>query len=159
MDIVYWIIIIALFVISFVGLIYPIIPSVLFLVGGFLLYGVFFSFEELTFLFWAVTILFVVLLFVADYFANLLGVKKFGGSNASIWGSTIGLLIGPFVIPVAGIILGPFLGAILGELLFNKKEVKAAVKIGFGSVVGLFSSVVVKAIIQAVMIICFFIFI
>ncbi|WP_078379690.1 DUF456 domain-containing protein [Sutcliffiella halmapala] len=159
MDIVYWIIIIALFVVAFGGLIYPIIPSVLFIVGGFLLYGVFFSFEELNIWFWLITALFVILLFVADYFANLLGVKKFGGSNASIWGSTIGLLIGPFVIPVAGIILGPFLGAILGELLFNKKDMKAAVKIGFGSVVGLFSSVVAKAIIQAIMIVCFLIFI
>ncbi|MBM7620271.1 uncharacterized protein YqgC (DUF456 family) [Bacillus tianshenii] len=159
MEIVYWIIIIALFVVSFVGLIYPIIPSVLFIVGGFLLYGVFFSFEELTVWFWIITSLFVVLLFVADYFANLLGVKKFGGSKASIWGSTIGLLAGPFVIPVAGIILGPFLGAILGELLFNKKEWKSAVKIGFGSVVGLFSSVLAKGLIQMVMILCFLFFI
>lgn len=159
MEVVYWIIIIALFVISFVGLVYPIIPSVLFLVGGFILYGVFFTFEELTFLFWTITFLFVILLFVADYFANLLGVMKFGGSNASIWGSTIGLLIGPFVIPVAGIILGPFLGAILGELLFKRNDLKTAVKAGFGSVVGLFSSAFVKGIIQAVMIIVFFIFI
>jgi uncharacterized protein YqgC (DUF456 family) len=159
MDIVYWIIIIALFAVAFVGLIYPIIPSVLFIVGGFLLYGVFFSFEELNVWFWIITALFVVLLFVADYFANLLGVKKFGGSKASIWGSTIGLLAGPFVIPVAGIILGPFLGAILGELLFNKKEWKAAVKIGFGSVVGLFSSVLAKGLIQMVMILCFLFFI
>ncbi len=159
MEVVYWIIIIALFVISFVGLVYPIIPSVLFLVGGFILYGILFTFEELTFLFWTITILFVILLFVADYFANLLGVKKFGGSNASIWGSTIGLLIGPFVIPVAGIILGPFLGAILGELLFKRNDWRASVRAGFGSVVGLFSSAIVKGIIQAVMIIVFFIFI
>ncbi len=159
MEVVYWIIIIALFVISFIGLIYPIIPSVLFLVGGFLLYGLLFSFEELTFLFWIITILFVILLFVADYFSNLLGVKKFGGSNASIWGSTIGLLIGPFIIPVVGIILGPFLGAILGELLVKRNSLKASIKAGFGSVVGLFSSAFVKGIIQAVMIIIFFIFI
>jgi len=43
-EILYWTIIIALFVIAFIGLIYPIIPSVLFLVGGFILYGLFFSF-------------------------------------------------------------------------------------------------------------------
>ncbi|WP_339146903.1 MULTISPECIES: DUF456 family protein [unclassified Sutcliffiella] len=159
MEVVYWIIIIALFVISFIGLVYPIIPSVLFLVGGFLLYGILFSFEELTFLFWVITFLFVILLFVADYFANLLGVKKFGGSNASIWGSTIGLLVGPFIIPVAGIILGPFLGAILGELIVKRNDMKASIKAGFGSVVGLFSSALVKGIIQAVMIIIFFIFI
>ncbi|CAG9619321.1 DUF456 domain-containing protein [Sutcliffiella rhizosphaerae] len=159
MDILYWIIIIALFVIAFIGLIYPIIPSVLFLLGGFILYGIFFSFEKLTLLFWVITALFVVLLFVADYFSNLLGVRKFGGSNASIWGSTIGLIVGPFLIPVAGIILGPFLGAILGEILFQKSDWKTSVKAGFGSVVGLFSSAIVKGIIQGIMIVVFIIFI
>ncbi|QFT89861.1 hypothetical protein FIU87_14450 [Bacillus sp. THAF10] len=159
MDILYWVIIIALFVISFIGLVYPIIPSVLFLVGGFILYGIFFSFEELTWLFWVITALFVILLFVADYFSNVLGVKKFGGSKASIWGSTIGLLIGPFVIPVAGIILGPFIGAVIGELLVRKNSVKLALKAGVGSVVGLFSSALVKGIIQVIMIIVFLFFI
>ena len=36
MDIVAWVIIIALFIVAFIGLVYPIIPSVLFLLGGFI---------------------------------------------------------------------------------------------------------------------------
>ncbi|MCY7915868.1 DUF456 domain-containing protein, partial [Bacillus haynesii] len=55
---------------------------------------------------------------------NLLGIKRFGGSRAAIWGSTIGLLIGPFVIPVAGIILGPFIGALAGEMIVHQKDIK-----------------------------------
>ena len=62
--------------------------------------------------------LFVILLFGADTLSNLVGVKKFGGSKAGMWGSTIGLLIGPFVIPVAGILIGPFLGLSLQNLSF-----------------------------------------
>lgn len=42
MEIVYWSIISVLFIIGFIGLIYPIIPSVLFLLAGYLLYGFFF---------------------------------------------------------------------------------------------------------------------
>ena len=35
MEVVGWILVIACFIISFIGLVYPIIPGVLFLVGGF----------------------------------------------------------------------------------------------------------------------------
>ncbi|SEM28943.1 hypothetical protein SAMN05192533_10254 [Mesobacillus persicus] len=157
MDYLYWIIIILLFVVAFVGLIYPIIPSVVFLLAGFVLYGVFYSFEPFNLLFWSVQALFVILLFGADYIANIIGVKKYGGSKAGVWGSTIGLLIGPFIIPVIGIIIGPFAGAFLAELIINRRKIKEAAKIGFGSVIGFISSVVTKAVIQIVMVVYFFV--
>ncbi|MFJ7735430.1 DUF456 domain-containing protein [Lysinibacillus sp. NPDC097287] len=157
MEIVGWILVIACFVVSFVGLIYPIIPGVIFLIGGFLLYGAFFSFEELSWWFWIIQILFVVLLFGADTVANAFGIKKFGGSNAGMWGSTIGLLIGPFVIPFAGILIGPFLGAVIAELLVERRKVGEAVKSGIGSLVGFLTSTVTKAILQVAMIVIFFI--
>ncbi|MFI8575278.1 DUF456 domain-containing protein [Rossellomorea aquimaris] len=156
MEIFYWGIIIVLMILAFVGLIYPILPSVLFLIGSFILYGVFFSFEPFSWLFWTVQVLFVILLFGADYMANLIGVKKFGGTKAGIWGSTIGLLVGPFVIPVIGILIGPFLGAIIGEWVVHRSNLKTAVKVGVGSVVGFISSVVTKGIIQIVMAVYFF---
>lgn len=143
--------------ISFIGLVYPIIPGVLFLLGGFLVYGLFFSFAELSWWFWVIEILFVVLLFGADTVANAFGIKKFGGSNAGMWGSTIGLLIGPFVIPVAGILIGPFLGAVIAELIVEKRTFSEAVKSGVGSLIGFLTSTVAKAVIQIVMIILFFI--
>lgn len=155
MDILAWTIIIALFAIAFIGLIYPIIPSVIFLVGGFIAYGLFYSFADLPWWFWLIEILFVILLFVADTISNIIGVKKFGGSKAGMWGSTIGLLVGPFVIPFAGIIVGPFLGAIIGELIVERTSIKQAVKVGAGSVIGFLTSVVTKGIIQVIMIIIF----
>ena len=157
MEYVYWTIIGLLFVGAFAALIFPILPGVLFLVGGFILYGVLFSFEPFNWIFWLVQALFVILLFGADYIANIMGVKKYGGSKAGIWGSTIGLLVGPFVIPIVGILVGPFLGAAIAELLVNKKNLNEAIKIGFGSVIGFISSVITKGIIQAVMLIYFFI--
>nr|WP_244888127.1 DUF456 family protein [[Bacillus] enclensis] len=85
MDVLYWTIIIVLMVLAFVGLVYPIIPSVLFLLASFLLYGVFFDFSPFNWLFWTIQVLFVLLLFGADYLANLFGVKRFGGTKAGIW--------------------------------------------------------------------------
>jgi uncharacterized protein YqgC (DUF456 family) len=155
MEIIGWSLIIVCFIIGFIGLVYPIIPSVIFILGGFLLYGVFFSFAELPWWFWLIEVLFVVLLFGADMMANAFGVKKYGGSKAGIWGSTIGLLIGPIVLPFAGIILGPFLGAILAELIFERTSIKQAFKTGVGSVIGFLTSVLTKGIVQIVMIVIF----
>ncbi|TWE06458.1 hypothetical protein FB550_102480 [Neobacillus bataviensis] len=156
MEAVYWIIISILFVVAFVGLVYPIIPSVLFLLAGFLLYGVFFSFQPFSWLFWLIQGLFVVLLFAADYVANLIGIKKYGGSKAGVWGSTIGIIAGPFVIPIFGILIGPFIGAIVAELIVNKRSLSESVKVGVGSVIGFISSVITKTIIQVIMIGYFF---
>ncbi|EGQ27658.1 DUF456 domain-containing protein [Mammaliicoccus sciuri] len=153
-----WIVAILMFCIAFAGLIYPVIPSVVFILAGFLLYGVIVSFEELTWLFWVIEGLFVILLFGADTVANLVGVKRFGGSKAGMWGSTIGLLIGPFVIPVAGILAGPFLGAIVAELLVTRSGIKQAFKTGVGSVVGFLTSVVVKGTVMGIMIAIFLFF-
>ncbi|MBK3493275.1 DUF456 family protein [Viridibacillus sp. YIM B01967] len=155
MGIIAWILIIASFIIAFVGLVYPIIPSVLFILVGFILYGAFYSFGDLPWWFWLIQILFVALLFGADTLANAFGVKKFGGSDAGMWGSTIGLLIGPFVIPFAGILIGPFLGAVIAELIVTRSSIKQAVLTGIGSLVGFLTSIVTKGIIQIIMIVLF----
>ncbi|WLR43955.1 DUF456 family protein [Bacillus carboniphilus] len=152
MDTIIWIIIIAFFIVSFIGLIYPIIPSVLFLVGGFLVYGFYFSFTELPYSFWIVEGIFVAIIFTADYLANLYGVKRRGGSKAAIWGSTIGLLIGPFILPIIGIILGPFLGAVIAELLIHRKSLNDSIRVGVGSLIGFVSGVLAKTVIQLGMI-------
>ncbi|MGP7816260.1 DUF456 domain-containing protein [Niallia sp. 01092] len=155
MDYIYWTIITVLFLIAYVGLVYPIVPSMLFLLAGFFSYGFLLSFKPFSILFWVIQTMFVLLLFAADYLANLIGVKKYGGTKAGVWGSTIGLLVGPFVIPVMGILIGPFLGAVIAELAVNKTNWKTAIKVGIGSLIGFLSSVITKAVIQTIMIIYF----
>lgn len=159
MEMIGWIVAIVLFVIAFAGLVYPIIPSAVFLVGGFLLYGWIYTFDGMNLFFWIIQVLFVILLFGADTLSNLVGVKKFGGSKAGMWGSTIGLLLGPFVIPVAGILIGPFLGAVIAELIVSRSSIKQAFKTGIGSLVGFLTSVVTKGFVMAVMIAIFVFFV
>lgn len=147
------------FVIAFLGLVYPIIPSALFMFLGFLSYGFIASFEGMNWFFWTIQVLFLILLFVADTLSNLVGVKKFGGSKAGMWGSTIGLLLGPFVIPFAGILLGPFLGAILAELIVKRRTIQQAFVVGIGSLVGFLTSILTKGTIMVIMVIFFFVLI
>lgn len=157
-EIIGWILIVASFVVAYIGTFYPIIPSVVFMLLGYVLYGLFFSFTELSWIFWVIQALFIVLLFSADMAANAFGVKKFGGTKAGVWGSTIGLLFGPFVIPVAGILIGPFLGAILAELIVTRGGLKQAVKSGVGSLIGFLTSSVVKIVILTAMLVIFILF-
>ena len=159
MEMIGWIVAILFFVVAFIGLIYPIIPSALFMMGGFLLYGLIATFDGMTWLFWVIQTLFILLLFVADTLSNLVGVKRFGGSKAGMWGSTIGLLLGPFIIPVAGIILGPFLGAIIAELIVSRSSIKQSFKTGIGSLVGFLTSVITKGTLMVIMIVLFILFV
>lgn len=152
MDILFWVIIALMFIIGFIGLVFPVIPSVLFIFAGIILYGLFYSFTPFNWFFWTVQILFVLLLFSADYIANMVGIKKYGGTKAGIWGSTIGLIAGPFIIPFVGILIGPFIGAFLAEILFHRTDLVTASKIGLGSVVGFVSSIITKGIIQLLMV-------
>ncbi|MDQ6419840.1 DUF456 domain-containing protein [Paenibacillus sp. LHD-117] len=154
MDILGWSLIIILFVVGMVGAIYPILPGALAIYAAFFVYGWFFAFGDFDWIFWTIQTLIVIVLFVADYAVSAWGVKRFGGTRASVIGSTIGLIIGPFVIPAFGLIIGPFAGAVIGELMAGK-NFEQSLKAGWGALVGLFTSVVVKVILQLAMIILF----
>ncbi|GGF96747.1 DUF456 domain-containing protein [Paenibacillus abyssi] len=158
MEIVGWILIIVLFAIGMAGAIFPILPGALAIYFAFFIYGFFISFEPFGWVFWTLQTLIVAVLFLADYAVNAWGVKRYGGSRASVIGSTVGVIVGPFVIPGIGLLLGPFIGAVIGEL-FAGSNTGQSLRVGFGSVVGLFSSIVVKIILQLVMIVLFIIWI
>lgn len=158
MTLIAWILVILLFVIGMLGTVYPVLPGVIAIYAAFFVYGWLVSFEEFGIWFWSIQTTILIVLFIADYAVGAVSVKKYGGTKASVIGMTIGLLIGPFVIPVAGLILGPYIGAVLGELS-QGKDISHALKVGWGSLVGLFASVVVKVILQLMMIILFFIWV
>ncbi|WP_203295337.1 DUF456 domain-containing protein [Luteirhabdus pelagi] len=83
-------------------------------------------------------------LYVLDYIIPAMGTKRFGGSKAGAWGTTIGLLVGLFVPVPFGILIGAFVGALVGELIVNKTEKKLAMKAAFGSFLGFLASTFIK---------------
>ena len=158
MDLLIWILIWSLFIISIVGIVIPIIPTVFFIWGGFLLYHFLLNDEKLSLFFWLMMLGFTLILLLADIFTNRYFVQRFGGSKKSEWAALIGILVGMFVFPPFGIILVPFLFVLLIEW-YVRKDMKLAFLASIGALVGFLSGVLAKVFISLIMIGLFFIFI
>ncbi len=154
LDSILWIIIIACFILSFVGLIYPIIPSVLMIWAGVLIYQFGINTNELSWISWTMLGLLTILLFLADYLVNIHFVDKAGGSKWGARAATIGLIVGGFVIPPFGVIIVPFALVFITEL-FQKKSFWESVKVAFATIIAFLSGTFAKAFIQLIMIVVF----
>lgn len=151
-----WILIVGLFIVSFVIVFVPVVPAVIAVWLGFIAYHFFIDNEKLTLLFWLAMGLFTVILLVADFLTNRYFVDRFGGSKASEWGAVIGVLVGVFVYPPIGIIVVPFLIVLIIELV-REQPFKLAFFAATGALAGFLSGVAAKILIQFVMIVIFFI--
>lgn len=156
MTVILWLCIIAAFVLAFIGLIKPIIPSVLVLWIGFLIYQFGFHNGNLSWVFYVSMILFTVFILVADFIMNKYFVNKFGGSKLSELVALVGVIVGCFVFPPFGIIIVPFVAVLVVEMI-QEPNLTKALKASFGSVVAFLASSVAQAIIMIIMVIWFFV--
>jgi uncharacterized protein YqgC (DUF456 family) len=154
MEITWWIIIISMFLLSFVGIIFPIVPSVIAMWIGFFIYQFLIGGSELSMLFWIASGLLTVILIVSDVLANSYFVRKSGGTKWSNRLSGVLVIVGSFVFPPFGIILLPFLGVFISEKVQGKTN-KESINVSVGSLVGFLSGTFAKVVIQIVMIVWF----
>ncbi len=154
-DIIFWIIIIACFILSFVGLIYPIIPAVLMIWIGVVLYHFGINPNELSWITWTLFVVLTILLFLADYLANLHFVDKAGGTKWGTRAAAIGLIVGSFMIPPFGVIIVPFIFVLLSEMI-QKKTFQESMKVAFATLIAFLSGTFAKGVIQLIMIVIFF---
>src|SRR5690625_4188407 len=155
-QILIWIIVIALFLLSFVGIIYPLLPSVLVLWAGFLLFQFTLGEDELNVLFWVIISILTMILILSDIIANSYFVKKFGGSKWGERGAAVAVIIGSFIIPPLGAIVIPF-GVVFIVEMFQEKSFKEAIIASIGSLIGFLSGACVKVVILIIMFIWFFV--
>ena len=156
MTVLLWLLIIFAFILAFVGLIKPVIPSVLMLWVGFLIYQFAFNNGELSWIFYVSMIVLTVLMFISDFAMNKYFVNNYGGSKISEYVALIGVLVGCFVFPPFGIIIIPFVAVFAVELM-QDFDVNKAFKASLGSIVAFLTSNIAKAIIMFIMIVWFFI--
>lgn len=154
MSFIYGILIIISFVIAFIGLIKPVIPSVLFVWIGFLIYDLGINHGTLSWIFWIAMILLTAFIFISDLMMNRFFVQRFGGSKQGEWAALVGVIIGSFVIPPFGVIVVPFILVFVVEVI-QKQDIPFALKASVGSLVAFFSSIFAQGLVMLLMIIWF----
>ena len=136
--------------IGIIGSFIPILPGpTLSWVGLLLLYLT--KTVEDDWMFLGITLVVALIVFALDYIIPVMGTKKFGGSKAGMFGTTVGLLVAIFfpIFGIFGIVIWPFLGALIGELI-NKAESKDAMKAAFGSFLGFLTGTFLKFVIAVI---------
>ncbi|KGP73319.1 DUF456 domain-containing protein [Pontibacillus yanchengensis] len=154
MDMLLWVLVVAGFIVSYIGLIYPVLPSPLFLWVSLLIYQFFINPNELSIWFWITMIILTVLLIISDIIINSKAVKRFGGSK---WGermAAVGVIVGSFIIPPFGVIVVPFVLVFITEMV-QKEDVEKAFRSSLGALVGFLGGTIAKLIIQTFIIIWF----
>lgn len=150
MDIVLWILAVALVAAGIAGAFLPAIPGALLVFAGLVLAAWADGFVHVG----AVTIVILALLtaatYVLDFVAGALGTRRFGASTRAMIGASLGALVG-LLFGIWGIILGPFLGAVAGELTV-RRDLRGAGKAGVGAWVGVVVGTLGKVAIVFVMI-------
>lgn len=155
MEIVLIIISFLLVILGIVGSFIPIIPSPISgWLGLLILHQV--SFLEAQYYFLAITFVIAISVFILDYFIPTIGAKKFGGSNAGVIGSTIGLVIGIFLFGPIGILFGSFFGALIGELTVNINNIRIALLAAIGTLIGYLGGVLLKLSVSLFFLVKFF---
>ncbi len=150
-DTVIFIAVLVLMLVGLAGSVIPVIPGIPLIYLGYIIFGLasgwkFFGVGFMVF--WGIVTL---LMMSLDYYAGVIGAKRFGASTAGLWGSVFGGLLGIIFLGFIGIIVGPFLGAVFGELLSGKTS-RSALRSGWGTFLGFLGGSLFKIIVGMVMI-------
>ena len=81
--------------------------------------------------------------FLLDYFAGVIGAKKYGVSAKGLVASFFGGVIGMFLLSFPGLILGALLG-IIGIELWQKRTLKQALRAAAGLLMGSAAGIAVQ---------------
>lgn len=154
MEVLWWLLIIASFILGFVGVVVPVIPSVLMYWIGFLIYQFLINSEELSWMFWIIAFVLTVIVLISDFIANSYFVKKYGGTKRGEIASIIGVIIGMFVYPPFGIIFVPFFLVLLIEYV-GSRNFDQALKASIGSLLAFVSSAVFNVVVYILLIVWF----
>jgi uncharacterized protein YqgC (DUF456 family) len=152
METVFFIIAIILFFVGLLGLVVPILPDLLLIWSGVLLYALVTRFAEVPLI--AVIALGILSLstFVVDYLTTTFGAKRYGASRWGIIGGVIGGILGLFMFPPFGFLSGFIAGAIGAEGLVARRSFDSSVKTAKGVLLGFLFGFVIKAILAGVII-------
>ncbi len=156
MAIVALILAIIIFIVGLVGTVLPVLPGAGLIFAGMLLYGVMTDFASLDVSFFIMEGAATAIALLIDYVASAVGTKLFGGSRQAAIGAVIGTILGLIFLGPLGIVVGPFVGAVAVELARGAQPA-AAMRVGFGTLIGALGGTVLKLGIAVAMVVYFFV--
>ena len=145
-----------LVLVGLAGMVVPILPGVLFVLGGLFIAAWAHGFTRVGPVGLSLIGALAALAFVADFLASFLGAKRVGASARALVGAVLGGVVGIFM-GIPGMVLGPFVGAVLGEL-WARGGLAQAGKVGVGTWLGLLFAAIAKVVIAFLMIATFLAF-
>ncbi len=99
----------------------PVLPGSLLVPAGAAACAFIDGWDQFAWWFWVAQAVLIALAIAVDQIAQLVGVKRAGGSRYAMWGGAIGVFAGPFVLALVmgpfALLFGPPVGAVAGTLI------------------------------------------
>jgi hypothetical protein len=138
------------------GIIIPLIPGVPLILGGILIYALYYHFTIISLKMIGFLFILAVISLISNHLLGIITIQKMGASKYGIYGGLIGIVIGLIFSPfgLLSIIIAPFLGTLVGELISGKKLIDSS-KISIGNLIGYILAILLDFTIAGIMIYVF----
>jgi uncharacterized protein YqgC (DUF456 family) len=148
----WWTLIILLIVVGLIGTVVPLLPGSTLIFAGAVVHKFAFPDGPHTLSWWVIGGMFTLMIFsyVIDFISGAVGAKYFGATRWGAIGGLIGAIVGLFF-GIPGIFIGPLVGVLAGELIGGKQLV-AAGKSTWGTLLGTTAGMIAKLVIALVMV-------
>ncbi len=131
----WWLLALALIFLGVLGTFLPVLPGAALVFAGMLLAAWIDHFQRIGWITLTILGALMVLVFVIDIVAGLLGAKRVGASRLALVGAAVGTIVGMFF-GIVGILVAPFIGAVVGELI-ARGQLEPAARVGFATWLGM----------------------
>jgi len=151
----WWTLTIGLVLVGLVGAVVPLLPGPTLILAGAVVYRVTLDVDGAKLSWWTIGGLLVLMLisYGVDFVSGAVGAKYFGATRLGAIGGLIGAIIGMFFLPL-GLFIGPLAGVLIGELI-GGKELVAAGKSTWGTLLGTTAGLIAKVGIALAMVLWF----
>ncbi len=151
MHVLWWVVITLCFVISFIGIVVPMLPAVGLVWLGVAVYHFLVNPLALTWTTWGTMLFFTAIILIMDELANAYLVKRYGGTKWTMLASVVGVVVGLIFFPPFGIIVAPFLFVFAAEILQHHTP-EASMRVAFATLIAFLGSAFAKVLMQLIMI-------
>jgi uncharacterized protein len=149
----YWLLVLVLVMLGFVGLFLPILPGIVFIFAGLLLGAWIDHFSLVSQTTMIIIGLLSLIAWAVDFFASYFTAKKAKASKLALVGTLVGALVG-ILGGVVGLIIGPIIGAVVGEFI-SRRNTGDATRVGIAAGLGFVFALGVKLVLAILILLIF----